>query len=224
MFDSVIFDLERTITDFYRSIDWRRAKIDITRIFEYNGVSVDEKLLASRDEFLSNFDKLVEGIPFHRAAGLWEDSSTKLEEYELSAIQYSKLRSYAWDVLRWVRWRNLRVGVVTLSTRRVASELISKFNLQNYIDVIVGRSMRNRVKPYPDQIIQCISEMGVDRDRVVFIGSDENDLKASKAAGVYTIIVLTETVVKKHIVKAADCIVENLYQLIKFLEGLSSSS
>ncbi|MEM2739799.1 MAG: HAD hydrolase-like protein [Candidatus Bathyarchaeia archaeon] len=223
MFSSIVFDLERTITDFYRSIDWRKARIDIMRIFEDNGISVDERLLASRDEFLSNFDKLVEGLPFHRAAGLWEDSSTKLEEYELSAIQYSKLRSYAWDVLRWARWRNFNIGVVALSTRRAASELISKFNLQSYIDAIIGRGMRYRVKPYPDQIIRCISEISVKRDEVIFIGSDENDLKASKAAGVYTIIVLTDNVVKKHIFKMADCIVENLYQLLRFLEASSPS-
>lgn len=218
MFGGIVFDIEKVLTDFYRSVDWRKAKIDIMRIFEDSGVSVDRELLASREGFLSNFDKLVEGLPFHKAAGLWEDSSAKLEEYELSAIQYSKLRPYAWDVLRWARWRNLSIGAIALSTRKVALELVSKFNLQGYIDVIVGRGMRYRVKPYPDQILRCISDMRVRNDEVIFICSDENDLKASKTVGIYTIIVLTDSIVKKHIVKMADCIVENLYQLLKFLE------
>jgi len=110
MFNGIVFDLEKTIMDFYRLVDWRKARIDIVKIFEDRNVQIDERMLASREEFLSNFDKLVMGLPFHEAAGLWEDSSTKLEEYELSVIQYSKLRPYAWDVLRWVRWRNFKVG------------------------------------------------------------------------------------------------------------------
>jgi phosphoglycolate phosphatase-like HAD superfamily hydrolase len=224
MFSGIVFDLEKTITDFYRLVDWRKARIDIVKIFEDRNVKIDERMLASREEFISNFDKLVMGLPFHEAAGLWEDSSAKLEEYELLAIQYSKLRPYAWDVLRWVRWRNLKVGGIALSTRRATLELISRFNLQTYIDVVVGRSMRYRVKPYSDQILHCISEMKGRSNEIIFIGSDENDLKASKTIGVYTIIVLADSIVKKHIFKTADCIVENLYQLLKFLEKTFSSS
>ena len=45
------------------------------------------------------------------------------------------------------------------------------------------------MKPHPDQVARCLSEMGVDAGRSVMVGDSHNDVLAGKALGMKTVAV-----------------------------------
>jgi len=69
--------------------------------------------------------------------------------------------------------------------------LLEEAGLLNFFDpIITGRQIRNR-KPDPDGILQCLEILAVDPQASVYVGDSVTDVRASQAAGVRSISMLT---------------------------------
>ena len=68
---------------------------------------------------------------------------------------------------------------------------LKHFGIHNYFDIIIGNNGKNidKMKPFPDSILEAIKILGIKKNDVIFVGDEIRDLKAGKAAGVKTIII-----------------------------------
>jgi phosphoglycolate phosphatase-like HAD superfamily hydrolase len=60
-------------------------------------------------------------------------------------------------------------------------------------DGIVGREDVEIRKPHPEPVLKCLGHLGLAPQETVYIGDSPIDIQAGKAAGSYTIGVLTGT-------------------------------
>jgi pyrophosphatase PpaX len=58
---------------------------------------------------------------------------------------------------------------------------------------IVGREDVESRKPHPEPVLKCLGHLELDPQEVVYIGDSPIDIRAGKAAGSYTVGVLTGT-------------------------------
>ena len=119
------------------------------------------------------------------------------------------------------RWKKETDGNCHLNSQVVAEWVLESKEIHHYFSAVVGRRPNLKMKPYPDQILKCLKEMGVEPDRGVVVGDSVKDIKAAKSAKVIAIAVPSFFTRRKALEKAgADFIIENLGILPKTLSSI----
>ena len=87
--------------------------------------------------------------------------------------------------------RGLRLGIATSSGR--ALPFLDRWGVRHLFSGIVGREDVEIRKPHPEPVLKCLGHLELDPYEVAYIGDSPIDIRAGKAAGSYTVGVLTGT-------------------------------
>jgi len=79
-------------------------------------------------------------------------------------------------------------GVVTNKFERFARPIIAALGLGSRAAVVVGGDTCARAKPHPDSLLHAAAAMGVAPARVLYVGDDERDVQAARAAGMPVVV------------------------------------
>ena len=79
-------------------------------------------------------------------------------------------------------------GVVTNKFERFARPIIADLGLAARAAVVVGGDTCPRAKPFPDPLLFAAEAMGVAPKRTLYVGDDERDVQAARAAGMPVVI------------------------------------
>jgi phosphoglycolate phosphatase len=79
-------------------------------------------------------------------------------------------------------------GVVTNKFERFAKPLMASFGLADRTAVVVGGDTCARAKPFPDPLLHAASILGIAPGKVLYVGDDERDVQAARAAGMPVVI------------------------------------
>jgi N-acetyl-D-muramate 6-phosphate phosphatase len=82
----------------------------------------------------------------------------------------------------------LKWGVVTNKFERLARPVMEGLGLAGRAGVVVGGDTCPRPKPFPDSLLHAASVLGVAPARTLYIGDDERDVQAARAAGMPVIV------------------------------------
>lgn len=83
--------------------------------------------------------------------------------------------------------RQLTWGVVTNKAMRFAGPLTRGMPLFATARTVVGGDTTPRAKPHPDPLLEAARQIGVRPQECVYVGDDERDIAAGKAAGMATV-------------------------------------
>jgi phosphoglycolate phosphatase len=86
------------------------------------------------------------------------------------------------EVLGLIETRGMKWGVVTNKFERFAVPLIADLGLAHRAAVVVGGDTCPRPKPFPDPLLHAAATMGVAPMRTLYVGDDERDVQAARAA------------------------------------------
>jgi HAD superfamily hydrolase (TIGR01509 family) len=95
------------------------------------------------------------------------------------------------ELLHDLHARGLRLGIATSSGR--ALPFLDRWGVRRLFSGIVGREDVQSRKPHPEPVLKCLGHLGLDPHEVVYVGDSPIDIRAGKAAGSYTVGVLTGT-------------------------------
>jgi HAD superfamily hydrolase (TIGR01509 family) len=95
------------------------------------------------------------------------------------------------ELLHDLHARGLRLGIATSSGR--ALPFLDRWGVRQLFSGIIGREDVESRKPHPEPVIKCLGLLQLDPHEVVYIGDSPIDIRAGKAAGSYTVGVLTGT-------------------------------
>lgn len=87
-------------------------------------------------------------------------------------------------MLETMRNKEIRMGIVTSKTRRVALRSAGFLGIDRYMEVVIGVEDVTRHKPQPDPILKALELMQVPVETAGYIGDSPFDIIAAKAAGV----------------------------------------
>lgn len=95
------------------------------------------------------------------------------------------------ELLHDLHARGLVLGIATSSGR--ALPFLDRWGVRHLFSGIVGREDVEVRKPHPEPVLKCLGHLCLDPHEVAYIGDSPIDIRAGKAAGVYTVGVLTGT-------------------------------
>ena len=131
------------------------------------------------------------GVAFNIAPGHVEFDVLKEEFFTNYEARMTRL-TYAFegvsDLIAQLDKSGIKWGVVTNKSERFALPLTRAMPLFNTAQTIVGGDTTAHAKPHPAPLLEAARQIGVAPERCVYVGDDERDIIAGRAAGMQTVV------------------------------------
>lgn len=89
------------------------------------------------------------------------------------------------EMLIKLKEKNIRLAIVTSKRLEPTLRLLKVMELDGLFEVVVGKEMTLRHKPFGDPILKCNELLNIeDKKYVLYVGDSLHDLKCAKDAGV----------------------------------------
>lgn len=119
-------------------------------------------------------------------------------------------------VLKALRERGFKTGIVTTKYRYRIEQILAKFGAEELIDVVVGAEDVKAEKPAPEGLLAVISRLGA--DGALYVGDSLVDAKTAENAGTDFAAVLTGATPKEYFEKHRRvCIAETLTEIAAYI-------
>jgi len=184
----VIFDLDGVLVDSVSA--WIEIHRTAAKEFVPNpppNEELDQLVWASTSEFI---DRLLPKDAERR-----EETAKRIHDYinkkmgGLISSSYVKEKEGSRELLRKLKREDKKIGLVTNNERWVAQKMVKHFNLQGLLDTTVTKDDVENTKPHPEPILKALHRLKCGPESCLYIGDNEEDIIAGKAAGVRTVLI-----------------------------------
>lgn len=105
------------------------------------------------------------------------------------------------EILKKLKAEGKRVGIVTTKYHFRIDAILDKFDLSDYVEIIVGGDDVKNKKPHPEALLLAVSQFGVDKSEVLYVGDSFIDAETAEGAKVDFAAVLTGTTSRDDFIK-----------------------
>jgi phosphoglycolate phosphatase len=182
--DAVLFDLDGTLID--TAPDMGAALNNL--LIEENRAPLP---LAAIRPYVSQGGLVLTRLGF--AGQVAEDEIEPLrlrflQHYRAIVAENSRLFDGLEDVLQELERRAISWGVVTNKPEWLTHPLLEQLGLASRSAVVIGGDTLPNRKPHPQPLQVAAERIGVDCHRCIYVGDDERDIVAGRAAQMKTLV------------------------------------
>jgi N-acetyl-D-muramate 6-phosphate phosphatase len=112
-----------------------------------------------------------------------------LNLYEANLCRTTRLFDGMADLILALEVRGLTWGIVTNKAERFAQPLMRLLGYSARAACVIGGDTTGRMKPHPEPLFAAARAIQVAAENCVYVGDDERDIQAGRAAGMKTIAV-----------------------------------
>ena len=147
------------------------------------------------------------------------------ERYEPRLLRETKLFDGITPMLDALAAQDLRIGIVTNKAERYAHPVCEALGLTARASAVIGGDSTPHRKPHPAPVLEAARRAGVSPADCVFVGDDERDVLAGRAAGMLTVAVSWGYVdAGKHFSEwGADHLIDTPAELLQLLQTLAKN-
>ena len=206
---SIVFDFDYTLVDSSAAsiecISFALKQMNLTvpspeLIRKTIGMSLEDTLKA-----LVQIDDPKSGQEFRRLFGCRADEVMLDNMFFLDGVR---------PVLKDLKHRNLSLGIVSNKYRYRIEAFLSRENLKEEIDVIVGFEDAPKPKPDPSGLLMAVDKMGGFPNRTIYVGDSIIDAETACRIGMRFVATLTGvTPQKDFVIYSPCCFINNLPEL-----------
>ncbi len=91
------------------------------------------------------------------------------------------------DLIGSLRTQQLAWGIVTNKSKRFTEPLVQSIDVFSSAGAVVSGDTTPFSKPHPEPLFEAARRLGLDPARCIYVGDDERDIVAGRAAGMRTI-------------------------------------
>ena len=107
--------------------------------------------------------------------------------YEARMLLHTRAFDGIGELVDALRDRQLPWGVVTNKSKRFTEPLTAAISLFVSAGAIVSGDTTPYAKPHPEPLLEAARRLGVDPGHCIYVGDDERDMVAGRAAGMRTV-------------------------------------
>lgn len=128
-----------------------------------------------------------------------EEQFAKLFKEKADAVMVDNTELYAGvkDILYSLKEKGYRTAIVTTKFHYRIEQILSKFDVEPLIDMIVGAEDVKIEKPNPEGLLWTIERLGLAKEEVLYVGDSLVDAKTAENAEVAFAAVLTGTTARR---------------------------
>ena len=93
------------------------------------------------------------------------------------------------DVLVRLKDEGRRLGIVTAKRRATVELAFAQIPIEHLFETVVGGDETERHKPDPEPLLLALDRLGARADEAAYVGDAPFDVKAAKAAGLFSVAV-----------------------------------
>jgi HAD superfamily hydrolase (TIGR01509 family) len=215
----VIFDLDGTLIDSFpamlKMLDIAFERLKIPRVSRESALDAAKEGHFEWNRVLPPVKEAQKEDLITRAAQILAEIQPQIMRREARLIPGAE------HVLEEISRGGMRIGLVTATRKRFLGDKLYHFRetgVHHLFEAVIAVDDVPCRKPAPDPLIECAKRLGVPLDETVYVGDSRVDIRAGKAAGTWTIGVLTglddhETLA----LEAPDRIIESVAELERTL-------
>jgi len=195
---AVLFDLEDTLVrtqwqDRQHVLDFRR---ETKRKLIELGIppSILEKV--ERATIMRNIasEYVAENFSEAKSQEFRQEMETFLRQYEMDSAKNAKLFPDTLSTLETIKRLDIKIGLVTNTSREAVDTVFRHHGLKKYFDVVVTRENADKLKPDPQGVLLAAEKLGA--KSFFMVGDLIHDALAAKSAKGTSIIVKRNTETK----------------------------
>ncbi|WP_281966657.1 HAD family hydrolase [Roseovarius nanhaiticus] len=114
--------------------------------------------------------------------------------------------------------RGLKLGVVTNDTDHGARAHLTSAGVLDHFDFVAGYDSGHGAKPAPDPLLAFARQHALDPARCVMVGDSTHDLRAGRAAGMWTLGVLTGMAGADELASLSDAVLPDIGHIPAWLD------
>ncbi|MFX1377582.1 MAG: HAD family hydrolase [Promethearchaeota archaeon] len=225
-YKGIIFDLDGVIYDITEAI---RKSVD-------DGIEKYQLENVKRDDVMEEIAHLIEEIQNYPVPKILLNSFELLKVKFLEGLsffkklriaiflfnQFNKYKEEESTIFKGVEdlisklAKNVKLAILTNNKSQYAEEVLEKFNLSKFFDLVIGFNDVTEVKPNPEGILKILDKWNLKPSDAIFIGDMTTDVDAGKAAKVKMICVASGLAQKQTLIEhKPDILVDNTENLIE---------
>jgi phosphoglycolate phosphatase len=113
-----------------------------------------------------------------------------LDLYSRNLVRDTKLFDGVAPLLEALERQGLSWGVVTNKLTRFTDPLLERLGLAQRAACVISGDTCARAKPHPDPLLEAARRLGSPAAACMYIGDDERDVQAGRAAGMQAVVAL----------------------------------
>ena len=110
-----------------------------------------------------------------------------LDRYEQRMLQETRVFNLVIGMLEALQARQVLWGIVTNKAERFALPLTRALGLHQGAVAVIGGDTTPHLKPHPAPLLEAARRAGVAAHQCIYVGDDERDIVAGRAAGMRTV-------------------------------------
>ena len=197
MITTVIFDMDgtllNTLDDITDSVNAILAENDLPPR------TIDEIRHMVGNGAVYLMERAVEGGASH------PEFDRILEDYKAYYEKHCNIKTGPYrnimELLKTLKDRGYKMAIVSNKPMGAVKEL-TRIYVGEFVDVSIGTSDSMRRKPYPDECIEAMKELGSTREETVYVGDSEVDHKTAINSGLKCISCLWGFRTKEELIEA----------------------
>jgi HAD superfamily hydrolase (TIGR01509 family) len=166
--EAILFDMDGVLVDSMES--WFTSLNSALKIFNLNEISKDEFLEKYWGHDL--YDNLDRMDLDHDIGRVCNDIYTE----KIGFIKFDTNIRYILQDLH-----SYKKGVITNTPKESAFQILEKFNIKHFFDVVITSDDVNKAKPDPEIILKACEFLDVPPEKVALVGDTNSDIQAGKA-------------------------------------------
>ena len=180
----VVFDLDDTLVQ--STVDYERFKHLIISRIAMNGD--DPALYSPTESILSLLARYTDrmrgrGVPEERIQENMSEFERIMDEVELERVDETREIDGAGELLRRLRARGVKVGVLTRGCERYALKVLELTGLSSLVDDVEPRRRDVPPKPSPESYFRLVDRMGLEVGETIMVGDHLIDAQCAENAG-----------------------------------------
>lgn len=142
-----------------------------------------------------------------------------LSRYERRMLTLTAVFDAVRPVLQALQTAAMPWGIVTNKAERFALPMTEALGLQALAGTVIGGDSTPHAKPHPGPLLEAARRLGVAPEHCVYVGDDERDMVAGRAAGMATVAAGWGYLGQGRAIEAwgADVIIDTPLQLLEML-------
>jgi HAD superfamily hydrolase (TIGR01549 family) len=173
----VVFDFDGTLVDSYPLIEEA-----FSTVMQTHALDERARLLFRQSRGLPLPEQMRRISP-----DLWEDLVATYRRADSRLGPAHVFRGIP-TVVRTLRRRGIRLGVVSCKRRALVEAELEGIGLQRYFDVVIGYEDVSPPKPAPDPLLAALQQLELGRGNTLYVGDSVVDMETGQAAQVRTVL------------------------------------
>jgi len=212
-----MFDLDGTLI--ISTIDFMKFRTKLMEFMNQKGANMDSYDIRELTvTMISKFEKEMrnKGASEEAVESYLDEIDVFLNEIELENIRMTRAAPGAEELLRVLRDRGVKIGILTRGSPEYSERALKISGLRKYIDEIVARDRSSGIAPKPNKesAIELARKLGVGLEEAVMVGDYSIDFICATDSGIRFYGISSDEESEKSLVECGcNEIIDDLYRL-----------